>query len=763
MPKKGQSARARKVSLQWLLIVPFMAQIVAAVGLTGYLSLRNGERTVSSLVSRLQQEVGDRVAQHLTSHLETSRKLSQANKELVELGLLDPNQHDKIIELFWKQMKLYPVGYLTFATTKGEMVTVGHYDDDISVAVGEINLRKYKGDRRLHNYVSDANGKFIKIDSVEECPFREEAWFAETIQRGKPQWSPIQPWNLEPYPLSVSITYPIYQNKTLIGVMDVDQRLSQISKFLHWLNVGVTGKVFVVERNGLLVANSGSEEPFKIVNGVPQRLPASESSDRLIQATSQHLSRYFKDLHSIQQPQQIEFWLNNQRQFVRVKPWRDAIGLDWLIIVVTPESDFMGQVNANTQTTVLLCILALLGAIASGIYTSRWITRPILRLIQASATLSTAAQAGFPTNTLSTAAEPNIYELSVLAHDFNNMAQQLQSSFTALEQTNTELETLNIVLEDRVEQRAQELSNALNTIQQTQSQLIQTEKMSSLGQMVAGIAHEINNPINFIHGNFRHAEQHVHDLLKLVQLFQQYEDEDYSKIQAYAKSIDVEFVQQDFLKILKSMQMGTERVREIILSLRNFSRLDESEFKAVNLHDGLDSTLLILNHRVKGNIDIVKNYGELPLVECYPAQLNQVFMNLLGNAIDALEENQEESTESNPLTIQIQTQIDLSHEPNFAESNVIIQISDNGCGISPERQTKIFDPFFTTKEIGKGTGLGLSICYQVIQKHRGIIEIKSQVGQGTTFTITLPLQQRPIADISERPLAGISERSPLAS
>ncbi len=146
MPKKGQSARARKVSLQWLLIVPFMAQIVAAVGLTGYLSLRNGEKTVSSLVNRLQQEVGDRVAQHLTSHLETSRKLSQANKELVELGLLDPNQHDKIIELFWKQMKLYPVGYLTFATTKGEMVTVGHYDDDISVAVGEIN-RNYSDSR----------------------------------------------------------------------------------------------------------------------------------------------------------------------------------------------------------------------------------------------------------------------------------------------------------------------------------------------------------------------------------------------------------------------------------------------------------------------------------------------------------------------------------------------------------------------------------------------------------------------------------------
>jgi signal transduction histidine kinase len=741
--RKGDGAR--KVSLQWLLVVPFMAQIAIAVGLTGYLSLRNGEKTVSSLVNRLQQEVGDRVDQHLTSYLETSRQLSQSNKELFELGILKPGQFEEIAAVFVQQMHIYPVGYLTFATLDGKMVNAGHYEDEIKITVSEINPTKY-GDRQEREYRVDAADRLSQDKPPEEYVFQEEPWFFQTVQRGKPQWSPIAPWETKPYPLSVSITYPIYRGKTLIGVMDVDQRLSQISNFLRKLKVSAAGKVFVVDRKGLLVASSGSQEPYKLVDGLPERLPAIESGDRLIQATAQQLSQSFKDLHSIQQPQQLEYPLNNQRQFVRVEPWRDPLGLDWLIVVTVPESDFMEQVNANTRTTILLCILALMGAIASGIYTSRWITRPILRLIQASEKLSTAAQSGFSIG-ITPAPEPNIYELSVLAHDFNSMAQQLQRSFTALEQTNAQLETLNSDLETRVEQRTQQLSDALTTVQQTQAQLIQTEKMSSLGQMVAGVAHEINNPINFIYGNLKHAEHHIRDLLKLVQLYQQSDGQDQATIRAYAESIDLKFLQDDLAKILKSMQLGTDRVREIVLSLRNFSRLDESGFKTVDLHEGIDSTLLILNHRIKHSIEVIQDYGKLPLVECYPAQLNQVFMNLLANAIDAIEETQVESP-----TIRIQTQVGSSSAPDTTGSNIIIHISDNGSGISPENQTRIFDPFFTTKEVGKGTGLGLLICYQVMQKHGGTIALTSQPDQVTTFTLTLPVHQHhPAKNLGEIP------------
>jgi hypothetical protein len=346
--RKGNGAG--KVSLQWLLVVPFMAQIAIAVGLTGYLSLRNGEKTVSSLVNRLQQEVGDRVDQHLTSYLETSRKLSQSNRDLFELGILNPNQFEQIAAAFIKQMHTYPVGYLTFATVDGEMINAGHYHDEVRISIGEINPKKYNGDRNLNDYEVDAADRLIPQKSSGEYPFQEESWFAKTVQRGKPQWSPIEPWEVKPYPLSVSVTYPIYQNKKLVGVMDVDQRLSQISNFLRTLKVSAAGKVFVIERDGLLVASSGLQEPFKVVDELPQRLPAIESGDRLIQATAQHLSQSFQDLRSIQQPQQLEYRLNDQRQFVRVEPWRDPLGLDWLIVVTVPEADFMGQVNANTKT-----------------------------------------------------------------------------------------------------------------------------------------------------------------------------------------------------------------------------------------------------------------------------------------------------------------------------------------------------------------------------------------------------------------------------
>ncbi|MBE8992414.1 ATPase [Nostoc sp. LEGE 12450] len=336
----------------------------------------------------------------------------------------------------------------------------------------------------------------------------------------------------------------------------------------------------------------------------------------------------------------------------------------------------------------------------------------------------------------------------------------------------SQIHVLTLVQLQQVEEQSRVAKAGFRDLQQNYTRLIQNEKMAALGQLVAGIAHEINNPVNFIAGNLVHAIEYSQNLLNIIRLYQQSYPEPETEIKTAIAQIELDFLTTDLPRLLTSMQVGTKRIEQIILSLRNFSRLDESEKKLVDIHEGIDSTLTILqsrlqNNQIGENINIIKEYGELPQVECYAGLLNQVFMNILVNAIDAIEESFATCTERLALSVRVASRKEIERSRSIShtlregeaptslvrdkgkicirtqltdDNQVIIRISDNGPGIEESLQKQLFDPFFTTKPVGKGTGLGLSISYQiVVEKHGGHLQCISTFGKGTEFIIEIPV------------------------
>jgi len=333
------------------------------------------------------------------------------------------------------------------------------------------------------------------------------------------------------------------------------------------------------------------------------------------------------------------------------------------------------------------------------------------------------------------------------------LTKQLQEQNTKLHQEisdRIQIEKALRASETREREKAQQLQITLNELRNTQAQLIQAEKMSSLGKMVAGIAHEINNPVSFIAGNLSFTRDYFQSILQLLEAYQQHYPNCHPEIQQLAAEIDLDFILEDWQNLFKSIGFGAERIKDIVVSLQNFGRLNQSDIKTIDIHEGIDSTLQVLQYRLnsedkKHKIAVIKEYDKLPLVTCYASQLNQVFFNLINNAIDALEEKYDFSYFSSQVTDKTPNQPTIHLQTELTDCHQIrIQIIDNGCGISKAVQKKIFDPFFTTKPPGKGVGLGLSICHQIIvEKHQGKISCVSKQGEGTQITLEIPINHQP--------------------
>jgi two-component system sensor histidine kinase ChiS len=423
--------------------------------LTGYLSFRNGQQAVNKLVTQLQSKESDRIDRHLGTYFATPNQINQINLDAIDLGLLNLNDFQTTGRYFWKQMQVFNVGYISFGNNDGEFIGVERLDNG-SLLINQVSK---SNPGKLFIWATDNQGNRTKLLEVKNWEPRGEAWYADAVKAGKPLWSQIYQWEDKPEVISISSSYPVYnKTKTIAGVLSIDLLLSQISQFLNQIKVSKSGHTFILERDGLLVASSSTEKPFRVVDGKAKRLRASDSKEPLIRSTTQYLKKHYKNLSEIKTSQQLKLTIEGQHQFVHITPWRDKLGLNWLIVVVVPEGDFMQEINANRRNTILLCIAALIVATVIGIFTSRWIVRPILRL---NASAKALALGKWEHLEVSGASERSD-ELGELARSFNTMAGQLQESFATLERQNEALERLNNLKDEFLANTSHELRTPLN-------------------------------------------------------------------------------------------------------------------------------------------------------------------------------------------------------------------------------------------------------------------------------------------------------------
>lgn len=441
----------KNIPLTVILVVPFVVQICLTVGVVGIFSFRNGQQAVGELAIRFSGEVSDRISTKLDNYLRVPPQINQTNADAVKLGMLNLKDFQQAGHFFWTQINLHQVGYINFAFNNQEFIGVERKDNG-QIVINETTLAR--GITKTASFTTDSEGNRQQLQEVIETDedVRQEAWYADAIKAGKPTWTRIYQWVERPEVLSISHSYPLYdRDRKIIGVLGVDFILTQLNKFLLDLKADPSGRVFIIERSGLIVGSSSNEQTFSIVNGKPQRLNILNSSDPLSRATARYLISEFGDFNSMQGKEYLEPTFAGSKQFVQVQSWRDRDGLDWLIVVVLPESSFMEQIHNRNQITILFSLAALVLAILIGLMTARYITAPLLKLSGASQSI---ANGDLDSRVL----VKGTSEVKVLSQSFNRMAEMLTESFNRLE-------TANVELESRVNQRTSELVDSQVSLQ----------------------------------------------------------------------------------------------------------------------------------------------------------------------------------------------------------------------------------------------------------------------------------------------------------
>ena len=676
------------IPIRTVLIVPFLVQIIGTVGLVGYFSFKNGQKAVEYLAIQLQQEVSARIEQNLNSYLDAPIKIVQTSKAAIELGHFSLRNLPDVQKYLWRLFKINQ-GISIIATGNNYQEFVGIYrdkqNDSLVLALVDKStnyfLSEYQLDDRGNrgDYLKTPNPK-SKFDST------SRPWYKLAASSNTPAWTEIYVSAAYPELLLSAVEFVREGNSNTEGAIAAVLSLSQVNEFLQSLKIGKTGKTFIVERSGYLVATSTGKEPLQIIGDKVERVSGFDSREPLTKTAMQYLKNQFTNFEKIENKQQISFNFQGQKHFLMVTPFQDDKGLDWLVVVIVPEADFMEQINANTRNTIFLSLVALATAIIIGVLTSRWITQPIVRLKEAALALANG-------NFDRTVNINRQDELGVLAKAFSSMASQLQQAFA-------ELKKINERLEQRVEERTAELEVAKDKAE------VANQAKSAF---IANMSHELRSPLNAILG--------------------------FAQIMTRSQTLPKEHRES-----VSIINRSGEHLLTLINNVLDLSKIEAGRVtlneKNFDLHRLLDDIhdMFQLKAADKDLQLLLEPADNLPrYIRADEVKLRQILINLINNAL--------KFTSTGGICLRSQ---------KINSTKIAFEVEDTGPGIPPEDLDKLFQAFSQTesgKQSQEGTGLGLSISQKFVEVMGGEMRVSSQVGQGTMFGFEINFSEVEAAEV----------------